>query len=57
MSFSPEGLAFIAFVFLLLLGGIIGSWSTAEEREEARKEKELSDAEYQAQQDIHKGDC
>lgn len=52
---SAEGMAFIAWICLMVLGAIIGTWVSKDER---RKEnKDLSDAEYNEQQNIHKGDC
>ncbi len=57
MNSDGAGLAFLAWVFLLVLGAIIGSWVSKDERLKAKENKELSDKEFDEQQEIHKGDC
>lgn len=54
---NAAGLSFIAFVFLLVIGALFGSYATREERRRSKEAKEISDREYNEQQEIHKGDC
>ena len=53
---SAEGMAFIAWICLMVLGAIIGTWVSKDERRRAREQKEITDAEYEEQQKLHEGD-